>query len=132
MQSVLASLTLILATLASMPHATSTPLAPTHAIVRPPEIAARLIVGTSTYPITLAHEQPVFEAMRTLASTTAFRFTWHEYPGMGAFIDSIDGRPNSNGRYWILWMNGRKSTTGASNLIVHPGDTIEWKYERSY
>ncbi len=135
MQSLIATLTLMLATLASMPHASTTPSQATLAAHPSPIVAtstARMTVGTTTYTLPLIEDETLFQAMRTLASSTAFRFTAHEYPAMGSFIDSIDGKASSSGHYWILWHNGRKASVGASSLKLHAGDHVEWKYEKSY
>ena len=63
---------------------------------------------------------------------TDFVFTGHEYPSMGMFVDSINGKKNTGGYYWIFYVNGKSSQYGISSAVVHPGDTIEWKYERGY
>lgn len=74
----------------------------------------------------------VIDAMRSLASTSAFTFTGRDYPGLGFFVDSINGKKNADGMYWILYVNGVLATAGVSALSVSAGDTIEWKYEKSY
>ena len=76
--------------------------------------------------------ETVIEAMRALASTTAFTFVGHDYPGLGFFVDSINGTTNANGKYWILYINGVPATAGVSTATVRAGDTVEWKYEKGY
>jgi len=70
--------------------------------------------------------------MRTLAANNAFRFTGENYPSLGFFVESIDSKKNSNGYYWILYVNGKSADLGASSIQVHSGDTIEWRYAKSY
>ena len=53
-------------------------------------------------------------------------------PGMGAFVESINGQRNTNGFYWILYVNGTSSPTGASQTLVHANDSLEWRYEKGY
>ncbi|MDO8521822.1 MAG: DUF4430 domain-containing protein, partial [bacterium] len=72
------------------------------------------------------------DAMNILASSSSFRFTSKDFSGMGAFVESINGKQNSNNLYWILYINGKSSDVGASQTTVHSGDTIEWRYEKGY
>jgi len=73
--------------------------------------------------------------MRELASTTNFAFTGKDYSSLGFFVESINGLPaqagkkNSDGFYWILYVNGKSSDLGVSQAKISSGDTIEWKYE---
>jgi len=76
--------------------------------------------------------EKVIDAMRTAASAGHLTFTTREYPGMGQFIDSINGKKNENGTYWILYINDTSSTLGASTASIGPGDTVEWRYKNSY
>ena len=69
--------------------------------------------------------------MRTLTAS-GLTFMSHEYPGMGTFIDSIQGVANADGYYWILYHNGSKSSVGASSIVLHQGDSAEWRYEKGY
>ncbi len=83
--------------------------------------------------IPVATRESVLQAMRSYASSSAaFSFTEIEYPSLGSMIDSIDARGNGNGFYWILYVNGVSSSLGASSAVVSPGDSVEWRYEKSY
>jgi hypothetical protein len=70
--------------------------------------------------------------MRALASNTSFAFTGREYIGMGFFVESINGKTNADSSYWILYKNGKLSSTGISQTTLHAGDSVEWRYEKSY
>ncbi len=70
------------------------------------------------------------DAMNTLASTTNFRFTSKNFPGMGAFVESINGKQAANEYNWSFYVNGTQAQQGISSTIVRSGDSIEWKYER--
>lgn len=72
----------------------------------------------------------VYEAMTALASTTDFTFKSKYYPGLGFFIEEINGVKNADGFYWTLYINGRYSTVGASQYILKDKDRYEWKYEK--
>jgi hypothetical protein len=63
---------------------------------------------------------------------SGFMFTTKNYPALGAFVESINGLENKDGKYWILYVNGATSTLGVSQALVMPGDTVEWRYEDSY
>lgn len=93
---------------------------------------ATLEAGTSTYSLPLSTNETVENLMQYAASTTNFRYTGKEYPSMGLFVESINGRKNTGGMGWFLYVNGTSSELGASSVIVHPGDTIEWRYEQNH
>lgn len=73
--------------------------------------------------------QTVIDAMRALNTAGSLSFTGREYPSLGFFIESINGKQHDHGRYWMLYINGARSGKGASNTTLLPGDTIEWRYE---
>lgn len=51
---------------------------------------------------------------------------------LGTFVDTINGQKNSDGYYWILYLNGRTSDIGASQTTLNDGDIVEWRYEKGY
>lgn len=93
---------------------------------------ASLSVEGTRYQIPITIQTSVFNAMRALASTTAFNFSSREFSGMGEFVESINGKKNADGYYWILYVNGAASQTGASQTAVSPKDTVEWRFEKGY
>jgi len=88
-------------------------------------------VGSTTYPVSLSGKESVVDAMRTLSSQ-GLQFSSRNFPGMGEFVESINGTANTDGYYWILVVNGTKSSFGASSAFISPGDRIEWRYEKGY
>jgi hypothetical protein len=74
----------------------------------------------------------VLDLMRALSSGTSFTFTGENYPSLGFFVESINGAKNADGKYWILYINGKSSDVGASNAVIRSGDTVEWRFEKSY
>lgn len=93
---------------------------------------ASLIVGEASYPLAVSAGGTLIGAMNALASSSGFAFTGREYPGLGFFVDSINGRANAGGKYWILYVNGVSSPVGASEAPVRAGDVFEWRYEKGY
>ena len=89
-------------------------------------------VGDKTYQIKVAPNETVIDAMRSLASTGDLAYTSRDYPGLGTFVDSINGKKNANGMYWILYTNGVTASLGASAIVLKADDVIEWKYEKSF
>ncbi|MEK7114182.1 MAG: DUF4430 domain-containing protein [Patescibacteria group bacterium] len=93
---------------------------------------ATFAVGDKTYSINVASGETVIGAMRALASAGTLSFTGREYPGLGFFIDSINGKKNADGRYWILYVNDVSASVGASATTIRADDVLEWKYEKGY
>lgn len=97
------------------------------------EESITITVASSTYTVGIEDGENVIDAMQALAAQeSSFTYTGEEYPGMGYFVESIDGKENGSGSYWFLYVNGTSSNTGASATAVHPGDAIEWRYEKSH
>ncbi len=86
--------------------------------------------GTDSYSADVKDGSTVYDAMLTLASTTNFTFKSQYYSGLGYFVKEINGKPNGNGVYWTLYVNGKYSNVGASQYKLQPGDSVEWKYEK--
>jgi hypothetical protein len=95
-----------------------------------PITAATLIVDGVSYGVIA--DTSVYEAMREVATRSSFTFTGENYPSLGYFVESIGGKKGGNGYYWILYVNGKSSDAGASQTTLKPGDSVEWKYEKSY
>lgn len=87
---------------------------------------------TTTYSAYIPPGSKVLDAMRAIESTNNFTFTGHDYPGLGFFVDSINGKKNADGSYWFLYVNGRSSDTGASQTTLDAGDAVEWRYEKNF
>lgn len=114
-------------TVTSSTQATSSQNAPT------PIPLGTLVVGSSTYPFAFADGETLYDAMLSLkTSDTSFTFESHEYGSMGIFVDAINNQPNTNGKYWFLYINGALASRGVSQTILHTGDRVEWRYEDSY
>lgn len=93
---------------------------------------ASILVAHNLYAVPVLLDETVLEAMRAYASTTDFAFMGKDYPSLGFFVESIGGKKNADGFYWILYVNGKSSDLGASVAHVRAGDTIEWRYEKGY
>lgn len=92
---------------------------------------AAFTIGERSYTVAVRPGETVMDAMRALQSSGNLAFTGKDYPGMGFFVESINGKKNSNTLYWMLYVNGKSSDAGASQTTIHSGDVIEWRYERS-
>ena len=91
-----------------------------------------LKAGATTYSAHIEKSENVLDLMRSLVLTSGFTFTGKDYPSLGFFVESIDGKRNGDGKYWILYINGTSSDLGASRATIHAGDTVEWRFEKSY
>lgn len=83
----------------------------------------------TSYTIPVLASGTVLDAMRAFASSSAFSFTGRDYPTLGFFVESINGMAAAHGSNWMLYVNGKQSSKGASSATVAPGDTVEWRYE---
>ena len=97
-----------------------------------PATPAKQVVAPDSVTIPVTHEETVLEAMRAYASSSSFTFTGTEYPSMGIFVDSINGRASEDGYGWFLYVNGTSAEVGASSARVAPGDVVQWRYEQNH
>ncbi len=91
-----------------------------------------LSVAGKSYAAFAPIDSTVLDTMRTLASASDFTFSGRDYPSLGFFVDSINGRKTEKSYNWILYINGKLSNTGASQTTLKAGDAIEWRYEKNY
>lgn len=90
-------------------------------------------IGTAIYTLAGEDGSTLLDAMRELAARDpSFAFVSREFSSMGAFVESISGLANGDGHYWIVSVNGTKSALGVSSILLHPGDSVAWRYEKGY
>ena len=58
-----------------------------------------------------------------------FSFKTKEYPGLGYFVEEINGVGGGQGKYWIYYVNGKEASVGIKDYVVKEGDIISWKHE---
>ncbi len=52
-----------------------------------------------------------------------------EFPGLGQFVQTIEGVTPDSSHYWAFYINGKPSNVGASQYVAKSGDTLEFKLE---
>jgi hypothetical protein len=92
--------------------------------------SATLVVASSTpYEACVEPGDTVLALMRRLGAQ-GLSFSGKEYPSLGFFVESINGKESADGLYWFLYINGESSDSGASSANVAPGDAVEWRYKK--
>jgi hypothetical protein len=97
-----------------------------------PAQTATIKIGDQSFTTPVLAGAKVMDAMQALQAAGHLTYTSQEYPGMGLFIDSINGKKNADGMYWILYINETSSGVGASSATIGRGDTVEWRYKNAY
>lgn len=85
-----------------------------------------------TYQVPLAQNQHVSDVLLE-AKKQGLALVTKDYGGsLGLFVEAMNGVANSTSTnlYWQFYINGTKSSVGASSASVKANDTITWKYER--
>ena len=95
------------------------------------KIKVVIYIGGKNIEFFVPDGSTVYDAMVLLsASQTAdFSFKAKAYPGIGYFIEEINGIKNTGGKYWTLYVNGKYATVGASDYKLLAGDKVEWEYK---
>lgn len=65
-------------------------------------------------------------AFDALLKVAEVRYT--SYPGMGVFVDSVDGKPNTATKWWLYKVNDIYVNVSASRCVLENGDNIVWEY----
>lgn len=94
-------------------------------------IEAKLRVVDKTYTVSLPKGSSAYDVMAKVQETSDFRFRGKEFPGLGFFIQEINGLEQSPrlAKYWIYYINGKKAEVGISAYTVNEHDIISWNYE---
>lgn len=94
-------------------------------------IEAELKVADKTYLVSLPKESSVYDLMAKAQETSDFQFRGKEFPGLGFFIQEINGLEQGPrlAKYWIYYINGKKAEVGISAYTVNDHDIILWEYE---
>ncbi|MCE9541644.1 DUF4430 domain-containing protein [Candidatus Kaiserbacteria bacterium] len=114
----------------NVPPPEDTATATTSAVAVPVLTDATLSLEGVSFGITSG--QRVLDTMRSLQKDGRLSYTETEYPGLGVFIESINGKKNGGGLYWFLYVNGTPAESGASQTSIKTGDVIEWRYQNGY
>lgn len=94
-------------------------------------IKATLAVEEKTYVVSLPKGSSAYDLMVQAQESLDFQFKGKEFPGLGFFIQEINGLEQSPrlGKYWVYYVNGAKAEVGISAYTVNSNDIISWKYE---
>lgn len=94
-------------------------------------IQATLVVEDRTYAVSLSEGGSAYDLMVKAQETSDFQFRGKEFPGLGFFIQEMNGLEQSPrlGKYWIYYINGTKAEVGISAYTVNLHDIISWRYE---
>lgn len=84
------------------------------------------------YGTDIAPASSVYEAMMLLQETSDLSFKGIEFPGLGFFVEEINGLKQSQraGKYWVYSVNGERAKVGVSQYVLKPHDIITWNYEQ--
>ncbi len=89
-----------------------------------------LSVGNKTYESFIPEGSTVLKMMQQLRAE-GLTFVGRDYPSLGMFVESINGKAAETGYVWIFYVNGKEAQRGISQTTLSAGDSIEWKYEKS-
>lgn len=98
-----------------------------------PYVPVSSIHSDASIRIPIREASTVITAMQAHdTASNEFSFSGKEYPGIGFFVQEINGTREGGGYYWILYVNGKTADLGASRQQVVPGDIVEWRYEKGF
>ena len=77
--------------------------------------------------VVLRQGDTVFNLLEILERQKGIVVEKRNFPGLGVFIEAIQGVHNMNNSYWQFWVNGKYAEVGANQYVVHDGDKVLWK-----
>ena len=94
-------------------------------------IEATLVVEDRTYAVSVSEGSSAYDLMVKARETSDLQFKGKEFPGLGFFIQEINGLEQSPrlGKYWMYYINSTKAEVGISAYTVNSHDIILWRYE---
>lgn len=51
-------------------------------------------------------------------------------PGLGEFVEEVNGVKPDRDEFWAFYVNGKSSNVGAGSYTPKDGDSLEWKLEK--
>lgn len=90
-----------------------------------------LVAGEQKYESQINKEnESLYDLMIELQNDNIdFSFQGKDFPGLGFFVDEINGIKGEPGAYWLYYINNKKAETGITNYILKNGDIINWVRE---
>jgi hypothetical protein len=97
--------------------------------VKQNEIAVTLTIDYGNGDTQMFSEQPLQNGQSVLDLFEQSKVVLEKryFPGVGAFIEAINGVHNSNTYYWQYWVNGKYATVAAELYKLQNGDKVLWK-----
>ncbi len=81
-----------------------------------------------SFPWKLARQgDTVLDLLETLERQNGIAIEKRNFPGLGVFIEAIQGVHNTNDSYWQFWVNGEYSNVGAGQYELKDDDKVLWK-----
>lgn len=90
------------------------------------------IAGGVTTEVPFTPGMTVHKAMLNADARDALQYETADHSSLGVFVESINGIGKDSGKNWILRVNEKLATVGASGYELQSGDHIAWTYEKNY
>jgi hypothetical protein len=88
--------------------------------------AAAQLIADQAQVITLSASEDNTSAWDLLIANHQIIFQEYDF---GVFIEGIDGLKADQENFWAIYVNGEKSQTGISDIVLNANDVLEFKYE---
>jgi hypothetical protein len=90
-----------------------------------------LYVGKIKYESAVPAKSTVYDLMLALEQRGDLNFKGQDWPGLGFFVEEINGVKNAAGNYWFYYINGKSAAVGITSYVLKANDIINWQYEKS-
>lgn len=93
------------------------------------DISVTLDFGNGA-PITgMVYAQNALAALKEIAKARSLEVSVKEFK-YGSLIEKIGDTASTKDSYWAYYVNGQLGNVAGDKFIIHPKDTVVWKFEK--
>lgn len=93
------------------------------------DVSVTLDFGNGNVVSEKVYAQNAFMALSQLSSGRGYTVSTKDFK-YGRLVEKIDDKANNSSFFWSYRVNGKLGQVASDKYIVHPNDTVEWKYEK--
>lgn len=94
---------------------------------RLPQVTCRLKADHEIATVSGIYAQTAYDALLKAGEDNGWEIETKQYD-FGVFIESINGKKNTEDRAWIYYVNGTAGSVASDKQELSDGDIVEWSF----
>lgn len=88
--------------------------------------------ASNNFIVEYISEMTAYDALKKISDEKNIILETKDYADMGLFIEKIGNKKNGDdAKYWLYSVNGKQPAVASDKMMIQPGATIEFKFEKS-